>query len=256
MTIRDITYVGEGLIPAPLDGPALRYTPLSKADVTDVVLHHWTGFLPPETWTAGEEVAYIFRTDEYHRTERGLDGIGYQLAPFPSGRVYIVSRLDRYGAHVGYQNSHLIGIGLPGSFRSHLPSARHLAATIEAVRYVYGYLGRDVPTTPHFYWGGTTCPGERWPEWVPQLRAAALQEDDMTPEETQAMITASLRDWIGPRDETMARIDGDIATLRSDLTALDGKVHGIIGSIVNRFRLIRAAGGSASKVAEDAKKIG
>ena len=190
MAVRDITYAGEGLIPMPLNGPALRYTTLPKSVVTDIALHHWTGWLPPETWTANEEIAYIRRIDEYHRTGRGLDGIGYHLAPFPSGRVYIVSRLDYYGAHVGYENNHLIGVGLPGSFRSHVPSPRHLAATVEAVQFVYDYLGRDVPTTPHFYWGGTTCPGERWPEWVPQLWAAALQEDDMTPEEVRDIVRA------------------------------------------------------------------
>ena len=36
-----------------------------------------------------------------------------------------------------------------------------------------------LPLRPHLYWGGTSCPGAQWPEWVPQLRAAVLQEDDM-----------------------------------------------------------------------------
>ena len=37
-----------------------------------------------------------------------------------------------------------------------------------------------LPLRPHLNWGGTTCPGARWPEWVPQLRAKAIQteEDD------------------------------------------------------------------------------
>ena len=179
MAVRDITYVGEGLIPAPLDGSALRYALLPKDAVTDIAIHHWTGWTPPETWTANEEIAYIRRIDEYHRTGRGLDGIAYHLCPFPSGRLYITSRLDCYGAGVYRKNNCTLHLALPGSFRSHVPSPRHLAATVEAVQFAYDYLERDVPTTPHSYWGGTTCPGERWPEWVPQLRAAALQEDDM-----------------------------------------------------------------------------
>ena len=175
---RDITYVGEGLIPPPLSGPALRYTPLAKGAVTAIAVHHWTGWLPPATWTADEEIAYIIRIDEYHKHGRGLDAIGYQLAQFPSGRVYIVSRLDRYGAGVGGHNNHVINISLPGTFHISLPSPQHLAATVEAVRYVYDYLGRDVPTTPHLAWGGTNCPGDRWKEWVPQLRALAIEEDN------------------------------------------------------------------------------
>ena len=178
MTIRDVSYVGEGLIPAPLNGPALRYTPLAKGAVTDIAVHHWTGFLPPATWTADEEIAYIIRIDQYHRTGRGLDGIGYQIVQFPSGRVYIVSRLDRYGAGVGGENNHISNIGLPGAFHINLPSAQQLAATVEAVRYIYSYLGREVPTTPHRAWGGTNCPGDRWKEWVPQLRTQAAKKED------------------------------------------------------------------------------
>ena len=182
MTIRDISYMGEGLIPAPLDGPAKRYTPLPKGAVTDIAIHHWTGWTPPETWTAGEEMAYIRRIDGYHRAGRGLDGIGYHLCPFPSGRIYITSRPDRYGAGVGGHNNHTLHIGLPGSFHASPPSLQHLAATVEAVRAGYDYLGRVVPTTPHLAWGGTTCPGARWREWVPQLQelaAQTLEEDEM-----------------------------------------------------------------------------
>lgn len=177
MTVRDITYKGEGLIPAPLHGPALRYALLARGDVTDIAIHHWTGWTPPESWTAKEEIAYIVRIDEYHRTGRGLDGIGYQLAAFPSGRAYVVSRLDRYGGHVGGENNHLIGVGLPGDFDARPPSGKHLEAAREAVRYAYDYLGREVPTKPHLYWGGTTCPGSKWPLWVPQLQEEKEDKD-------------------------------------------------------------------------------
>lgn len=202
MAVRDITYVGEGLIPAPLDGLALRYALLPKDAVTDIAVHHWTGWTPPETWTADEEIAYILRIDQYHRTGRGLDGIGYQLAPFPSGRVYVVSRLDRYGAHVGHENAHLIGIGLPGTFHIKTPAPKHLEATARAVGYIYDYLGRDVPTRPHLAWGGTNCPGDRWPEWVPQLRVQALQEDDMDQETFNQMARKFMLEYpMFPRDD-------------------------------------------------------
>ena len=34
-----------------------------------------------------------------------------------------------------------------------------------------------LPLRPHLYYGGTSCPGSRWPEWVPQVRAE--EEADM-----------------------------------------------------------------------------
>jgi len=36
-----------------------------------------------------------------------------------------------------------------------------------------------LPLRPHLYWGGTGCPGECWPEWVPQLRDFIAKEDEM-----------------------------------------------------------------------------
>ena len=42
-----------------------------------------------------------------------------------------------------------------------------------------------VPTMPHRYWGGTTCPGDRWREWVPQLRKQAKEDDMATLPEMQ-----------------------------------------------------------------------
>ena len=179
MTIRDISYRGEGMIPAPLDGPALRYEPLPPDDVTDIAVHHMTGTGPPASASVGDEINFLVNIDAYHRGGRGLDGIGYHIVPMASGRIYITSRLDRYGAHVGYENNHLLGLALPGDYTSQLPAPGHLAAAAEAVKFLYGYLGREVPTTPHLNWGGTTCPGVGWREWVPQLQAAAQEENDM-----------------------------------------------------------------------------
>lgn len=140
MTIRDITYIGEGLIPAPLDGPALRYELLPKGAVTDIAVHHMTGWNPPPDATAEMEIRFLQGIDEWHRSSRGLDGIGYHIVPMASGRIYIVSRLDRYGAGVGYQNNHLLHLALPGDYTSQLPAAQHLAAAVEATRHLYAYL--------------------------------------------------------------------------------------------------------------------
>lgn len=143
VTVRDLTYVGEDLIPAPLHGPALRYTPLPKGAVTDIAVHHMTGWCPPPDATAEQEIRFLRGIDEWHRSSRGLDGIGYHIVAMASGRVYIVSRLDRYGAGVGFENNHLLHLALPGDYDSVLPSPRHLAAAVAAVRHLYDHLGRN-----------------------------------------------------------------------------------------------------------------
>ena len=142
MTIRDISYVGEGLIPAPLDGDALRYEPLPPGAVTDIAVHHMTGWNPPADAPVDWEIRFLQGIDEYHRSSRGLDGIGYHIVAMASGRVYVVSRLDRYGAGVGGQNNHLLHLALPGDYTSQLPAPGHLAAAVVAVRHLYGYLER------------------------------------------------------------------------------------------------------------------
>ena len=52
-----------------------------------------------------------------------------------------------------------------------------------------------LPLRPHLNWGGTSCPGKRWPEWVPWLRHVGATagndlEDDMTNEQLKAILEA------------------------------------------------------------------
>ena len=179
--IRDLTYVGEGHIPMPLNGPALRYARLAKGAVDAIAVHHMTGWNPPPDATVEQEMHFLQDIDDYHRYIRGLDGIGYHIVPMASGRIYIVSRLDRYGAGVGGENNHLLHLALPGDYTDELPSPQHLRAAAEATGHLLDYLGRLVPTIPHLLWGGTTCPGARWREWVPDLTkpTSREEEDDM-----------------------------------------------------------------------------
>ena len=141
MMVRDISYVDENYIPAPLDGPALRYTRLPREDVTDLAIHHMTGWSPPPDATVAQEIRFLRGIDEWHRSSRGLDGIGYQICVMESGRIYVTARLDRYGAAVGGHNGHIISIALPGDYTDAPPAPTHVATTVRAVAYVYGYLG-------------------------------------------------------------------------------------------------------------------
>lgn len=175
--VRDISWRGERLLPPPLpDRPgdtALRSTTLNPAKVDAISVHHTTGAGLPAGSTIAQEITYLRRIDSQHRNQRGLHAIGYQLAAFASGRVYITAPLDRYGAAVALQNAHTISIALPGDFTKAPPAPTHLHAAAHAIAHVDAYLKRAVPVRGHRYWGGTACPGDSYRAWVPPLRLAA-----------------------------------------------------------------------------------
>ncbi|OGO08259.1 MAG: hypothetical protein A2Y61_05610 [Chloroflexi bacterium RBG_13_60_13] len=174
MSVRNISWRGEGLLPRPLNTGALRYTVLAPARVDAISIHHTTGIGLPASATVAQEIAYIRAIDYYHRTRRGLDAIGYQMMAFASGRVYVTAPLDRYGAAVALQNGHTLSLALPGDFSVKAPSAGHLTAAAVAVAHVDAYLARKVVLRPHYYWRGTACPGATYPTWAPRLRPTTL----------------------------------------------------------------------------------
>lgn len=92
------------------------------------------------------------------------------------------------------------------------------------------------PIYPHLHYGGTSCPGARWPEWVPQLaaRAREMREEAMgtTPEEVKQIVaqeTASLR--------------AQVATLEER----EGTHFGWLASAIGEFRAFFAAAGDGQK---------
>jgi len=179
MSVRDISWRGEHLLPHPLrtTGPtsAKRYTVLPPTNVNAISVHHTTGIGLPASSTVAQEITYLRAIDAYHRLRRGLDAIGYQLVAFASGRVYVTAPLDRYGAAVGGQNNHTISVALPGDFSTKPPSPGHLRAAATAVAHVDAYLGRKVAVRPHYYWGRTACPGRTYATWAAQLRPFATR---------------------------------------------------------------------------------
>jgi len=173
--VRDISWRGERLLPAPVRGDALRYAILNPTRVDAISVHHATGAGLPATSTIAQEIAYIKRIDTQHRTTRGLDAIGYQLMAFASGRIYVTAPLNRYGAAVALQNGHTISIALPGDFTTRPPTPAHLHAVAHAIAHVDAYLKRAAAVRPHRHWRGTACPGDTYRSWVPPLRLAATR---------------------------------------------------------------------------------
>jgi len=181
--VRNISWRGERLLPDPIDGDALRYTPILPAHVDAISVHHTTGPGLPATATEAQEIAYLRDIDTYHRTQRGLDAIGYQLVAFASGRVYVAAPLDRYGAAVALHNNHTLSIALPGDFTTDPPTPAHLNALARAIAHVDAYLYRPVSIYPHRHWGGTACPGNTYSAWPRPLRQTEDTDMGMTPAE-------------------------------------------------------------------------
>ena len=228
--VRNISWRGERLLPDPIDGPALRYTPLLPTHVDAISVHHTTGPGLPPTAAVADEIAYLRGIDTYHRTTRGLDAIGYQIVAFASGRVYVTAPLDRYGAAVALQNNHTLSIALPGDFTTTPPSPSHLHAAAHAITHVYAYLSRQVLVRPHRYWGGTACPGDTWPNWSQPLGAQAIDLHPSTEEDE--MDEATVRKIIKEELATHSSSAGRFQQIADNLPDLNEHLRRLIKAII------------------------
>ena len=167
--------------------PILREWPRSTMSlhlVDTTVIHHTAvdpksadpevGLVfPAAKMTAANELNHIAVIHLYHKS-RGFGGFGYHLIVFPSGRCYLVTPLDQWGAHVAGQNDHLWGVAFAGDFYDKLPGEPQMAGGREAV----ASTPKEVPIKPHLAYGGTACPG-RLVEILDQLK----EDDDMALQE-------------------------------------------------------------------------
>lgn len=197
MTVHDVTH----LFQIPLEWPRER---LQVGRVDGITVHHCaTPWLRPDA-TVEEEINHLRAIDRYHREVRGFLGFAYHLAAFPTGRIYHVTSLKQWGAHVYQENDHLYGIVVIGNFIASVPGDKQLDATAEGIKFLDDFLGRKVEVGPHRKWGSSTCPGNPWEQWVPGLR---IEEDEMTDEQF---------------NELMKRIDGH-ATFTQELIRAEAK---------------------------------
>lgn len=141
---------------SPLMWPRLA---MNVSLVDAIVIHHTvTFFLRPDA-TIEEEMCHIAMIDRYHRDVRGFLGFGYHFIVFPSGRSYLVTPLSQWGAHVMWENNHLWGIALAGTFTSCLPGAAQVKGTQDCVQACCDFANDRLPIVPHKFYGGTACPG-------------------------------------------------------------------------------------------------
>lgn len=148
--------------------------------ITDIAVHHTAGFYLLPNATQEEEINHLRMIHQYH-ISRGFGGIGYHCVVFPSGRTYKTCDYNRWGANVYLENDSVLGISAVGTFNTYIPQEIQLDGMGYGILDFWDYLNKEVICRPHRYWGGTTCPGTRYKEWVPGLvnRARALKEDNM-----------------------------------------------------------------------------
>jgi hypothetical protein len=155
-----------------------------RRETTDFSIHH-TVTRPPADDPAAE-LDSIMAVHNYHRDVMAFGGHGYHAACFESGRWWLVNaNTDIARAGVGNRNTKLYHIAAYGTYSNSVPPDGMLYALSSALEFARDRYG-DKP------WGGhrdymlpgfeTTCPGNKWQEWVPTL---GQEEEDMSPEDRE-----------------------------------------------------------------------
>jgi len=185
VTVRDIRHLLPLTAVAKSDWRRVR--PGGPDDVTAIAIHYMGKeyFFPAEGATEQDEINQARMIHIYH-LGIGYGGIGYNGLAFESGRSYYTADYNRWGAAVKGRNDSTLSFA--GMFGGHVIPPRGiqdgLADLIGDADETY-LADSERPVKGHRDFTRTSCPGDLWQQWVPGLRAAALQEGDMamTPEQ-------------------------------------------------------------------------
>jgi hypothetical protein len=175
---------------------AVVFRPRTYAQIEGVAIHHdavaFSGLdLDFDGSTVDEERARMQASYNWHTmlypqpTATRGDGwnwpaMGYHLYSFPSGRIYLVGDILTIRAHVAYLNTPLIGIVGAGDFTIKRPQGAHVVSYGQAVAYAWLARGSELPVECHRTWAEqtswlTSCPGDTYNVWVPDVRRVAKQ---------------------------------------------------------------------------------
>lgn len=168
-----------------------RVRPGGSSDVTDIAVHYMgkESFYPAADASVQDEINQAKMIHQYH-INIGYGGIGYHGLGFESGRSYVTSDYNRWGANVLGHNDHILGFA--GMFGGHVvPSEGVQNALADLIDHAdKSYLGTSLrPIGGHRDFIATSCPGNPWEQWVPDLRALIEEDDMMTDPEILAAIT-------------------------------------------------------------------
>ena len=98
---------------------------IDHASLIGIAVHHSvSGDYLAAGGPESEELAHLQAIDRYH-VGQNFGGIGYHLAAFTSGRLYLLGDLDGARAHVAGRNHELLGVVAIGTFTDRLPGDRH-----------------------------------------------------------------------------------------------------------------------------------
>jgi len=206
-------------LPEPIDARGLmtdhgagRYV-LDPAAVIGIAIHHSVSggqFYMAPAPSQDDELSHLIMIDQYHAS-KGWGGFAYHLAAFPSGRLYLCGNVNGARAHVASRNNELIGLVCIGTFTDVAPPPPLLAAAAAGVAYIWRtYPGRMIG--PHREWAlpeyPTTCPGDVWLSWAPQLAAPPIDgSSDLTPDESRKL--NDLWNWVSSGDASPYRLIKD-----------------------------------------------
>lgn len=154
---------------------------VSPANLIGIAVHHSvSGDYLGESATEAAERAQIQAIDRYH-VAQDFGGIGYHMAAFASGRLYLLGDLSGARAHVAGRNHELLGVVAIGTFTERLPGDRQLAALDEAIARMREHAGKELPVKGHADWAlpgqGTACPGTlRQVDWDRSVETMRQQD--------------------------------------------------------------------------------
>lgn len=141
---------------------------------TEAWLHHTATATLPVTASEAKE-REVMRAVEAIGEQRFGRGFSYNLAIFPSGRVYVGCGVRRVGSHTGGRNTRALGIVLVGNFDAQRVPAPMRAALVEVLRDAkrMGWLTAPRLNGGHRDVKQTACPGRYGYALIPGVNAEA-----------------------------------------------------------------------------------
>lgn len=169
------------------------YRRVYSVPVTKLVIHHLDfGDLPKDA-TQADELLVMDAVYAFHVNTRRWGGMGYHVIAFRSGRMYITANWNRWGAHTYMENDDSRGFAIAGDWLNAVPPESLRRSVAQAVARHDKVYRTTANLYGHKDFTQTSCPGNRYKEWVPQLRSLTEEVDDMTISELASALRAIQR---------------------------------------------------------------
>jgi hypothetical protein len=166
------------------------FRPAYSTPITKLVIHHLEFGNLREGASQAEEMEVLDAVYAFHVNVRYWGGIGYHGISFRSGRSYITADWNRWGAHTYQENDDSRGFAVAGDWSNKVPplSLRQSVADVVDRHDSLYFLAH---LTGHRDFVKTTCPGDPYLQWVPNLRTL-IEEDEMEYGEFKDMLIRAM----------------------------------------------------------------